>query len=81
MTQVGGWLVGGWRVSENNDCEAFALPIKNHLSKYFEDNNIILKNHHGGLKGKSTATARAVVEHKIEDGYQKKKQVSCCSQH
>ena len=27
------------------------------------------------MKGKSTATARAVIEHKIEDGYQKNKLV------
>ena len=38
------------------------------LYKHFEDNGIILKNHHGGLKGRSTATARAVIENKIEDG-------------
>ena len=38
--------------------------IKIHINKHFEENGIILKNHHGGLKGKSTATARAVVEHK-----------------
>ena len=42
------------------------------MNKYFEENNTTLKNHHGGLKGKSTATARAIIEHKIEDGYQKK---------
>ena len=39
--------------------------IKIHLNKNFEDNGIILKNHYGGLKGKSPATARAVIEHKI----------------
>ena len=44
-----------------------------HLYKHFEDNGIILKNHHGGLKGRSTATARAVIENKKEDGYQNKK--------
>ena len=44
-----------------------------HLYKHFEDNGIILKNHHCGLKGRSTATARAVIENKIEDGYQNKK--------
>ena len=48
-----------------------------HMNKYFEDNNIILKNHHGGLKG--TATARVIIEHKIEDGYQKKKLVVTAS--
>ena len=45
------------------------------MNKYFEEKEIILKNHHGGLKGKSTATVRAVVEHKIKDGYQKNKLV------
>ena len=49
------------------------------MNNHFEENGIILKNHHGGLKGKSTATARAVVEHKIEDGYQNNKLVVAAS--
>ena len=33
---------------------------------------MILLNHHSGLKGRSTVTARAtIIEHKIEDGYQR----------
>ena len=51
------------------------ISKKIHKNKYFEENDIILKNHHGGLKGKSTATARAVLEHKIEDGHRKNKLV------
>ena len=50
-----------------------------HLYKHFEDNNIILKNHYGGLKGRSTATARAVIKNKIEDGYQNNKLVVAAS--
>ena len=50
-----------------------------HLYKHFEDNDIILKNHHGCLKGRSTATARAVIENKIEDGYENKKLVVAAS--
>ena len=53
--------------------------IKEHLLKHFEDNDIILKNHHGGLRGRSTATARAVIENKIENGYQNKKLVVAAS--
>ena len=53
--------------------------VKMHLYKHFKDNGIILKNHHGGLKGRSTATARAVIENKIEDGYQNKKLVVAAS--
>ena len=49
------------------------------MNKHFEENGIILKNHHGGLKGKSTATARAVVEHKIEEGCQNNKLVVAAS--
>ena len=40
---------------------------------------MILKNHHGGLRGRSTATARAVIENKIEDGYQNDKLVVAAS--
>ena len=47
--------------------------------KHFEDTSIILKNHHGGLKGRSTATARAVIGNKTEDGYQNNKLVVATS--
>ena len=40
--------------------------IKIHMNRHFEENDIILKNHHGGPKGKSTATARAVVSIKLK---------------
>ena len=36
--------------------------LKRQLSSYFEGNNLILKNHHGGRKGHSTVTARAVID-------------------
>ena len=49
----------------------FDEHLKIHMNKYFEENKLIHKNHHGGLKGKSTTTARAVLEHKIKDGCQK----------
>ena len=53
--------------------------IKLHLNRHFIENGIILKNHHGELKGKITATARAVIEHKIEDGYQNNKLIVAAS--
>ena len=31
------------------------------MNEYLEKNSIILPNHHGGLKGHSTVTARAVI--------------------
>ena len=36
--------------------------MKRQLSEYFESNDLILKNHHGGRKGYSTVTPRAVVD-------------------
>ena len=36
-------------------------------------NNIILKNHHGGLKGQSTMTAWAVIETEVERNYKENK--------
>ena len=39
--------------------------IKIHMIMYFEENYLILKNHLGGLKGKTRMTARAIIQHKI----------------
>ena len=47
----------------------FAKHMKMYMNKYFEDHNLILKNNHGGLQGKSTMTHRAVIDHKIEYSY------------
>ena len=44
--------------------------MKKHLDKYCDDNDIILKNHHSGLKGQSTMTARAVIKTKVEKNFQ-----------
>ena len=64
-----------YRPISNLHCleKIFEEHTKIHMNTYFEENNLILKNHHGGLKGRSTMRARAIIEHNIEDGYQKKK--------
>ena len=36
--------------------------MKRQLNEFFENENIILDNHHGGRKGYSTVTARAVID-------------------
>ena len=41
--------------------------IKQQMSSYFEDNNLILKNHHGGRKCHSTTSARAVIDAECSD--------------
>ena len=40
--------------------------IRNNLSKYLEDNRILLPNNHGSRKGYSTETARAVLDHESQ---------------
>ena len=40
--------------------------IKEELTEYIERNNIILDEHHGGRKGKSNLTAKAMTDLKIE---------------
>ena len=57
----------------------FEEHIKTNLNNHCEENNIILKNHHGGLKGRSTITARAVIETEIEKQYQENKLVVAAS--
>ena len=42
--------------------------IKHHLMMYLERNKIILNNHHGGLKGLSTLTAKNTVDYTIGKG-------------
>ena len=37
--------------------------IKQQLMEYVKKNNIILKNHHGGLADHSTMTAKIVLDH------------------
>ena len=49
------------------------------MSKHCEENQIILKNHHGNLKGRSTVTERAVIETEIEKQYQENKLVVAAS--
>ena len=44
--------------------------MKKHLDKHCEETETILQNHHGGLRGKCTMTARAIIETEIEKNYQ-----------
>ena len=41
-----------------------------HLVINLNEHKIIIKNHHGGIKGRSTQTAWAVIENCIEYNYQ-----------
>ena len=61
-----------YRPISNLHCieKIFEEHMKTHLDKHCDENEIILKNHHGGLKGRSTMTARAVIETEIEKQYQ-----------
>ena len=49
------------------------------MSKHCEENQIILKNHHGGVIGRSTVMARVVIETEIEKQYQENKLVVAAS--
>ena len=70
-----------YRPISNLHCmeKIFEEHIKTHLNIHCEENDIILKNHHGGLKGRSTLTARAVIETEIEKQYQENKLVVAAS--
>ena len=57
----------------------FEQHIKMHLDLYCNQNNIILKHHHGGLKGRSTMTAWAVIKTEVERIYQDNKLVVAAS--
>ena len=40
--------------------------IKDELLKYLEENKVILDEHHGGMKGKSTLTAKLMIDLKLD---------------
>ena len=40
--------------------------ILNILNKYLEKNNVFIDQHHGGVKGKSTLSAKMVIDLKLE---------------
>ena len=44
--------------------------IKYNLETYFENNNILNPNHHGGRKGHSPVTAKATLDHILEKNYE-----------
>ena len=47
--------------------------FKNHLVKFLEDNNVILPNHHGGLKGHGTLNAKNHMDYLIGKDFEKKR--------
>ena len=47
--------------------------LKRKITKYIEDNKILHKNHHGGIKLHSTMTAKALVDYKLNKGYEEDK--------
>ena len=61
-----------YRPISNLHCieKIFEEHMKKHFDKHCDENRIIRKNHQGGLKGRSTMTARAVIETEIEKNYQ-----------
>ena len=48
----------------------FEEHIKINLTKYIEDNDIIIESHHGGRKFHSTLTAKAIIDHESESNLQ-----------
>ena len=70
-----------YRPISNLHCveKIFEEYIKRHLLIYLNEHKIIIKNHHGGIKGHSTQTARAVIENCIEYNYQQNRVVAAVS--
>ena len=70
-----------YRPISNLHCieKIFEVWIKIHLCEYLVKHKIILPNHHGGIKGSSRATARAVIENAIEFNYQSNNVVATVS--
>ena len=47
--------------------------IKRELVKYLQSNKIIHKNHHGGVRNKSTSTVKSLIEWDLAKGYENDK--------
>ena len=61
-------------ISNLNSVEkVFESYLKDELENYFTKNQIIIDNHHGGRKGRSTVTAKAVIEDEIGKRYEESK--------
>ena len=46
--------------------------MKQEISEYFENNNILLQNHHGGRRLHSTITTRTITDQKCAKAHKKK---------
>ena len=55
-------------------CEkVFQEYLKKHLNNHIDNNHIMLENHHGGIKNRSTITAKAIIDHKNEQAREQNK--------